>query len=158
MQTSASNGSLAPGLWLTSPAGWLPRRTGISSGTLRSVIEYGLPFLVTTLFRADEVRRRCRCLRINSGAHLASRCVANNETRSPVVQLYTLNSSSAEFTNLRPGGAVPLQMWDRSPRSYFFSLSLSAFSATTFCGCSYWQRGSKNFQKIQKCFLECGDF
>ena len=27
-----------------SPAGWLPR-TGISSETLRSVIEYGLPFL-----------------------------------------------------------------------------------------------------------------
>ena len=39
-----SNGSLPPGLWLTSPAGWLPR-TGISSGTLRSVIEYGLPFV-----------------------------------------------------------------------------------------------------------------
>ena len=37
-----SNGSLPPGLWLTSSAGWLPR-TGISSGTLRSVIEYGLP-------------------------------------------------------------------------------------------------------------------
>ena len=36
-----SNGSLPSGLWLTSPAGWLPR-TGISSGTLRSVIEYGL--------------------------------------------------------------------------------------------------------------------
>jgi len=44
-----SNGSLPPGLWLTSPAGWLPR-TGISSGTLRSVIEYGLPlpFYYTT--------------------------------------------------------------------------------------------------------------
>ena len=39
-----SNGSLLPGLWLTSPAGWLPR-TGISSGTIRSVIEYGLPLL-----------------------------------------------------------------------------------------------------------------
>jgi len=41
---------LPPGLWLTSPAGWLPR-TGISSGTLRSVIEYGLPFypLVTAI-------------------------------------------------------------------------------------------------------------
>ena len=41
-----SNGSVPPGLWLTSPAGWLPR-TGISSGTLRSAIEYGLalPFL-----------------------------------------------------------------------------------------------------------------
>ena len=37
-----SNGSLPPGLWLTSPAGWLPR-TGISSKTLRSAIEYGLP-------------------------------------------------------------------------------------------------------------------
>ena len=34
--------SLPPGLWLASPAGWLPR-TGISSGTLRSVIECGLP-------------------------------------------------------------------------------------------------------------------
>ena len=40
-----SNGSLPPGLWLMSPAGWLPR-TGISSGTLRSVIEYGLPLPV----------------------------------------------------------------------------------------------------------------
>ena len=37
-----SNGSLPPGLWLASPAGWLPR-TGISSGTIRSVMEYGLP-------------------------------------------------------------------------------------------------------------------
>jgi len=37
-----SNGSLPPGLWLTSPAGWLPG-TGISSGTLRSAVEYGLP-------------------------------------------------------------------------------------------------------------------
>ena len=37
-----SNDSLPTGLWFMSPAGWLPR-TGISSGTLRSVIEYGLP-------------------------------------------------------------------------------------------------------------------
>ena len=37
-----SNGSLLLGLWLTSPAGWLPR-TGISCGTLCSVIKYGLP-------------------------------------------------------------------------------------------------------------------
>ena len=44
-----SNGSLPPRLWLTLPAGWLPRN-GISSGTLRSVIEYGLPlpFLLWT--------------------------------------------------------------------------------------------------------------
>ena len=38
-----SNGSLLPGLWLTSPAGWLPR-TRISSETLCLAIEYGLPF------------------------------------------------------------------------------------------------------------------
>ena len=38
-----SNGSLLPGLWLTSPAGWLPR-TEISSRTLCSAFEYGLPF------------------------------------------------------------------------------------------------------------------
>ena len=37
-----SNGSLPPGLWLTSPAGWLPR-TRISSGILCSVIVYWLP-------------------------------------------------------------------------------------------------------------------
>jgi len=37
-----SNGSLPPGLWLMSPAGWLPR-TGISSGIPCSAIEYGLP-------------------------------------------------------------------------------------------------------------------
>ena len=38
-----SNGSLPPGLWLTSPAGWLPRTGRISSGSPRSVIECGLP-------------------------------------------------------------------------------------------------------------------
>ena len=42
-----SNGSLPQGLWLTSPAGWLPR-TGIRSGTLNSAIEYGLPLPFTS--------------------------------------------------------------------------------------------------------------
>ena len=53
-----SNGSLPPGLWLTSHAGWLPR-TGISSGTLRSVIEYGplLPFLVIRKYSAAALSR-----------------------------------------------------------------------------------------------------
>ena len=41
---AGSNDSLLPGLWLTSTAGWLSR-TGISSGTLRSVIDYRLPLL-----------------------------------------------------------------------------------------------------------------
>ena len=45
-----SNGSILPGLWLMSPAGWLPR-TAISSGTLCLAIEYGLPFLcLSSLF------------------------------------------------------------------------------------------------------------
>ena len=38
-----SNGSLPSSLWLTSPAGWLPR-TRIISRTLLLLIEYGLPF------------------------------------------------------------------------------------------------------------------
>ena len=38
------NGSLLPGLWLMSPAGWLPR-TGISSRTLRLAVDYGLRLL-----------------------------------------------------------------------------------------------------------------
>ena len=45
-----SNGSLPPGLWLASLAGWLPGN-GISSGTLRSVIEYGLPFYRKTVHK-----------------------------------------------------------------------------------------------------------
>ena len=44
-----NNGSVPPGLWLTSLAGWLPR-TEISSGTLRSVIEYRLPFFFICQF------------------------------------------------------------------------------------------------------------
>ena len=49
-----SNGSLPPGLWLTSFAGWLPR-TGISSGTLRSVIEYWLPLPLPILMTLNDV-------------------------------------------------------------------------------------------------------
>jgi len=41
-----SNDSLPPGLWLMSRAGWL-QRTEISSGTLRSAIEYRLPLTIT---------------------------------------------------------------------------------------------------------------
>jgi len=43
-----SNGSLPPGLWLASPTGWLPK-TGISSGTLCSVIELGYLYLLLVL-------------------------------------------------------------------------------------------------------------
>jgi len=50
-----SNGSLLRGLWLTSPAGWLPR-TRISSRTLRSAIKYGLPFSPFSIVKAcDQV-------------------------------------------------------------------------------------------------------
>jgi len=54
-----SNGSLPPGLWLTSLAGWLPR-TGIGSGTLRSAIEYGLP--LPYLLPAEYAEQACGCL------------------------------------------------------------------------------------------------
>ena len=50
-----SNGNLPPSLWLTTPAGWLPR-TGISSGTLRSVIEYGLPLRLLHCINGSRTR------------------------------------------------------------------------------------------------------
>ena len=56
-----SNGSLPPGLWLTSPAGWLPR-TVISSGTLRSVIDNGL----LSLFLSTNINSYRTCSRYHS--------------------------------------------------------------------------------------------
>ena len=49
-----SNGSLLSGLWFTSPTGWLPR-TGISSRTICSVIEYGLRYLFFKLIHTKAV-------------------------------------------------------------------------------------------------------
>jgi len=54
-----SNGSLPPSLWLTSPAGWLPR-TGISFATLHLVIEYGLP-LPFYLINNSSTETRVEC-------------------------------------------------------------------------------------------------
>jgi len=67
-----SNGSLPPGLWLTSPAGWLPR-TGISYGTLLSAIEYGLPLPFFLISEEADVREgECpagKCPRLRAGGH-----------------------------------------------------------------------------------------
>ena len=72
-----SNGSLPPGLWLTSPAGWLPR-TGISSETLRSVIEYGLPlpFLHSFHNHCFTCTRCHRLCRRRLGKHRVSEIVS----------------------------------------------------------------------------------
>ena len=63
---SESNGSLPPGLWLTSPAGLLPR-TGISSGTLRFVIKYGLPPFLPVLVH--------RCIRLDLRLYVCTSCM-----------------------------------------------------------------------------------
>ena len=55
-----SNGSLPAGLWLTWPAGWLPR-TGISSGTLPSAVEYGLPLPFLSAMRPLAARTAAAC-------------------------------------------------------------------------------------------------
>ena len=63
-----SNGSLPPGLWLTSLAGWLTR-TGISSGTLCSVIKYCnisdlqiLVALIRLIYRGIEPALQLACV------------------------------------------------------------------------------------------------
>ena len=63
-----NNGSLPPGLWLTSPTGGLPRN-GISSGSLCSAIEYWLPWPFLPRF-ADS---RCfQCYFIESSSNASS--------------------------------------------------------------------------------------
>ena len=66
-----SNGSLPPGLWLTSPAGWLPR-TRISSGTLRSVIEYGIGPYIYLYFFIISYNKKLRTSRV--GVDRRARC------------------------------------------------------------------------------------
>ena len=88
-----SNGSLLPGLWLTSPAGWLPR-TGISSGTVRSVIEYGLRFLPS---KPKGWMVVCVCIvegSIKSSLWTSSRYIDLNCPLSPCVSLqWTIRDS-----------------------------------------------------------------
>ena len=58
-----SNGSPLLGLWLTSPAGWLPR-TRISCRTLCSVLKYGLPlpfYCNSVLFMQTCTGVFCKC-------------------------------------------------------------------------------------------------
>ena len=65
---------LPPGLWLTSAAGCLPR-TGIGSGTLHSVIDYGLPFLDMDVTYCSVV--------LSSWELCWSRCSWSSSARSP---------------------------------------------------------------------------
>jgi len=76
-----SNDSLSPGLWLTSPDGWLPR-TGISSGTLRSLIEYGLPFFTYMRYLQITVNKKLRKQRKRTELITTSLMVANITYRS----------------------------------------------------------------------------
>ena len=81
-----SNGSLPPGLWLTSPAGWLPR-TGISSGTLRSVIEYGLPSL---FIQEQTTQQITKCDPRNSYRTVVGQLQVLFEPFGPVGLLFTV--------------------------------------------------------------------
>ena len=78
-----NNGNLPPGLWLTSPAGWLPR-TGISSETLHSVIEYGLPLPFRAVQQAPALSSKCgqchidsRRMRLNTDLLYQTDCKSN---------------------------------------------------------------------------------
>jgi len=85
-----NNGSLPPGLWFKSPAGLLPR-TGISSGTLRSVTSMGYLFLfnVENVFRIENRRKKPSW---NMYAKWSARLLLNME-RPTVIRL-TLRTCS----------------------------------------------------------------
>ena len=80
-----SNGSLPPGLWLTSPAGWLPR-TGIRSRTLCSVIEYGLPFLKAWVMS----RIRVRIFHLSYSLHCQCHCYVNNGFMKCIIAMHLM--------------------------------------------------------------------
>ena len=70
-----SYGSLPPGLWFTLTAGWLPR-TRISSGTLCSVIKYGLAFFMLHLTASKFWPHKCKnsvCSRNDNTYHWNAR-------------------------------------------------------------------------------------
>jgi len=93
-----SNGSLPPGLWLTSPAGWLPR-TEISCWTLRSVIECGLPFLIVR--------------------PLLQHCATMTSSTKPDMRILSLRRSTAianMHKNLAKIGRVVPKIWSRTDK------------------------------------------
>ena len=106
-----SNGSLPPGLWLRSPAGWLPR-TGISSGTLRSfpvwncLCLYQAKTYVCSLRRFSILHCQCWTFRnqlfksviiiiilttIKNSKHVQTRRVFNRKTCCWFSHLYTVH-------------------------------------------------------------------
>jgi len=91
-----SNGSLSPGLWLTSPAGWL-LKTWISSGTIRSVIEYGLclPFYPTSEKQPSQYKPKRRTYRLVPKLNTVNIHYKfyNNEQMMTSLEAYRLNFS-----------------------------------------------------------------
>ena len=91
-----SNGSLPPGLWLTSPAGWLPR-TGISSGTLRSVIEYTLPlpfYIKISHWQTSPVS----CPYVHPPAHLDGRTIHTTPSAA-IGRVYAMHATWSKNGN-----------------------------------------------------------
>ena len=91
-----SNGSLPPGLWLTSPAGWLPR-TGISSGTLHSVIKYGLPLPTNRICAAPGKSQWAYGLSNNGLCCYHSLALCENKTSYTKPQKNSLHWKLANF-------------------------------------------------------------
>ena len=85
-----SNGSLPPGLWLTSPAGWL-RRIGISSGTLRSAVEYGLPLYTHIYCCWEQTIFLCRVVRSNKRSRSPCRWLMSNDVTASATTASSLH-------------------------------------------------------------------
>ena len=111
------NGSLPPGLWLTSPGGWLPR-----TGTLRSVIEYGLPF--SFLISCCRVKRSGRQGFGRQGAHQAATQPDDVQQPAAGVARARLRAHSLPG-RLRARGTGPSRQPQRS-QSSGIDVSLSA--------------------------------
>ena len=150
-----SNGSLLPGLWLTSPAGWLPW-TGISSGTLRSVSSMGYLFAIITAVCShvsgccfvalrDKTRRWCCFCCSVQGRTRCRRWVRRAQSPGLLCGLHKLKHTHTQLFNGRWSGTTWIGRYQKETRPLtpilIIGHPLSTFSIYYDPG----QRGTRSF-------------
>ena len=124
------NGSLLPGLWLMSPAGWLPR-TGISSRTLPLAVDYGLRLL--SLLMNIIVDVTCLTSEIYTNFHriLCEKCDVHHKPLCSEIDDYQL----VFMTWQNPYVCVCVCVCGRTQTWYWCTIWTCRWLTTVVCAC-----------------------